>query len=359
VASVFGAWQAPVAAGPVLQTMDLGATRTTIVTALDPRVTIPATFRARLGIASIVSWTYADPLEPVMAAPTFGDAMYWPLYLQSQDWMLPGLDQVPQNTVSLVQTNQRFVESYMVGLNHEMGRTLLFNEYPTDQRGTYFQQFWDSSVAPAPDITAIAGWAPTSGLGSHSGRPSPAGGEYLVLLLRAELLRRYPNLIVYAARATWNAQGTRDVDDSTEQQPSFQGRLSAGVGFWGFDLTVAQVRGGPRPSDDPGWFFILQEAPTEPRVGLEPAATFGPLPTDWPDLAWSDLATDATALGAITYIDLGAPLPNTSAVIDPLRAVWHTGDGARASDLAYITYRVPIRVAVHASTMIPADAVGP
>ena len=31
----------------------------------------------------------------------------------------------------------------MVGVNHEMSRTLLFNEYPTDQRGTDFQHFWD------------------------------------------------------------------------------------------------------------------------------------------------------------------------------------------------------------------------
>jgi hypothetical protein len=360
VADVFGAWQTLVAAGPVLQPIDMHAARATIAAALDPRVTIGATFQQRLVLAAGFQWTASDPLEPVMAAPTFSDAMYWPLYLISQDWMLPGLDQVPQDTVSLVRTNQRFVESYMVGLNHEMGRTLLFNEYPTDQRGTYFQQFWDAgpTAAPTPDITPIAGWASTSTLGAHSGRPATTGGgDALVLLLRAELLRRYPNLVVYAARAKWNANSSRDIDDTNEQQPAFQGRLSAGVGFWGFDLTVSAVRGGTKPGDDPGWFFILQEAPTEPRFGLEPAGTFGTPPTDWPELAWSDLAPDATTLGAITYIDLGAALPS-STVIDPLHAEWHTGDGARASDLAYITYRVPVRVAVHGSTMIPPDAVG-
>ena len=35
----------------------------------------------------------------------------------------------------------------MVGLNHEMARELLWREYPTDQRGSYFRQFWDASVA--------------------------------------------------------------------------------------------------------------------------------------------------------------------------------------------------------------------
>ncbi len=362
LADVFGAWQTPVEAGPVLQSIDMHAVRTTIAAALDPRITIAATFRQRLALGASVQWAASDPLEPVMAAPTFSDAMYWPLYLLSQDWMLPGLDQVPQDTVSLVRTNQRFVESYMVGLNHEMGRTLLFNEYPTDQRGTYFQQFWDGSptAAPTPDITPIAGWAGTSTLGAHSERPAPpGGGDALVLLLRAELLRRYPNLVVYAARAKWNANGSRDIDDTNEQQPAFQGRLSAGVGFWGFDLTVSVVRGGIKPGDDPGWFFILQEAPTEPRLGLEPAGTFGASPTDWPDLPWSALAPDATTLANIAYIDLTAALPSTGAVVDALHAAWHVADGARASDLAYITYRVPVRVAVHGSTMIPPDAVGP
>jgi hypothetical protein len=301
--------------------------------------------------------------------------MYWPLYLISQDWLLPGLDQVPQDTVSLVRTNQRFVESYMVGVNHEMGRTLLFNEYPTDQRGTYFQRFWDSSatvpVGTAPidpntldDIKPITSWGSASALGANSGRPTPQGGDYLVLLLRAEVLRRYPNMVIYATRAKWNATGTRDVDDTTESHPAFSGQLGIGVGFWGFDLTVTQVKGGPQPSDDPGWFFILQEAPTEPRCGLEPAVTFDGKVADWPDIAWGNVATDATALAAITYLDLNAALPDTTVVADPKHAIWHadagTGPtGARASDLAYITYREPVRIAVHASLMIPPDAVGP
>ena len=32
----------------------------------------------------------------------------------------------------------------MVGLNHEFARKLLWREYPTDQRGSYFRQFWDA-----------------------------------------------------------------------------------------------------------------------------------------------------------------------------------------------------------------------
>ncbi|MCK4375466.1 MAG: hypothetical protein KAX19_09060, partial [Candidatus Brocadiae bacterium] len=68
-------------------------------------------------------------------------------------YLLPGLDTVPQNTLGLVRTNQRFLESYMVGLNHEMARELLWREYPTDQRGTYFRQFWDvAEVVPSDEL---------------------------------------------------------------------------------------------------------------------------------------------------------------------------------------------------------------
>jgi hypothetical protein len=298
--------------------------------------------------------------------------MYRPLYKLSADWILPGLDQVPQDTVSLVRTNERFVEAYMIGANHEMARTLLFNEYPTDQRGTYFRQFWDPSPHMPPlgqmldpetlkDIKPIHTWGKSAALGQNSSRTLAAGADSLVLLLRAELLRRYPNTVVYAARAKWNARGMREVDDTLESTPQFQGNLGAGVGFWGFVLTVTEARGGDRPPDNPGWFFIFQEPPTEPRCGLEPAVGFGgPAPDKWSHLSWGHLAVSADALKAITYIDLNAALPDTQSIANPNNAVWHadagTGAiGARASDLASITYRTPIRVAVHASQLIPPE----
>src|SRR6185437_12658791 len=99
---------------------------------------------------------------------------------------------VPPNTLGIVVANQEFVEAFMVGLNHEMSRELLWNEYPTDQRGTYFRQFWDVRAfviadggEPDPekqkDIRPIHTWK--AGLGSHSSR-DPA--ERLVLFLRGE-----------------------------------------------------------------------------------------------------------------------------------------------------------------------------
>ncbi|MGH8188500.1 MAG: hypothetical protein ACREUC_18225, partial [Steroidobacteraceae bacterium] len=82
------------------------------------------------------------PIEPIMAAPKFPQPMYEPLRDLSQQLLLPGLETVEPNSVLGLETNPRFVEAYMVGVNHEMGRELLWRGFPTDQRGTYFDQFW-------------------------------------------------------------------------------------------------------------------------------------------------------------------------------------------------------------------------
>jgi hypothetical protein len=55
-----------------------------------------------------------------MDAPTFPQPMYEALRDISQDYLLPGLEHVPPNTVQLLQTNAKFIESFMVGLNVEM-----------------------------------------------------------------------------------------------------------------------------------------------------------------------------------------------------------------------------------------------
>jgi hypothetical protein len=356
VAAAFGAVNTAPAAGETLYSLDIAKAAPALVQAIDPGVTIGATFRQRVGV--ITPWSPPDPLDPVMAAPTFPQPLYAPLYDLSPDWILSGFGQLPQDVASLAHPNERFIESYMLGANDEFGRTLLFNEYPTDQRGTYFRQFWDTKGVqnPAPDINPIAEWPRTSALGTNSTRPGI--DTYLVLIVRAELLRRYPNTIVYAVQAQWNPDGTRSIAANSPELPAeFLGALGVGAGFWGFKLTTADARGSDSPSGPAGWYFALQEHSSEPRFGLEPAATtFATSPDSWQKLAWSDLATDASSLSQIHYVDLGAALPHVGLVTDAKHAKWHASDGARASDLAYITYREPVRLLVHASRMIPPDA---
>ena len=80
------------------------------------------------------------------------------------EFLLFGLEHVPPNSVTLVQPNSRFVEAFMIGLNHEMGRELLWREYPTDRRGSYFRFFWNRRGSAQQDfMQPIHTWNSPSG----------------------------------------------------------------------------------------------------------------------------------------------------------------------------------------------------
>ncbi len=365
-AAVVASWPTLTAPDPPpvkLAAVDLEDVSEQVLRELDPESTITALYEARMSIDPGFAWDPADKLEAVMAAPTFPNPMFEPLRELSQEWVFPGLDKVPPNTMSLLEINRRFVYAYMVGLNHEMASALLWNGYPTDLRGTYFKHFWDPASYYVPagqtldpkkleDIDAITDW-PTTGASSalaKAGKKSPLSADPLVLLLRGDLLARYPNLLVYATKAKLRSGGTdpqdptdREPDDTHEEPPIFGGTLKPDVSFFAFaDLTKAKVTGG---ASDPGWYFILQEQPSETRFNLnaDVAQTF----SSWEDLAWGDLGGAAS----VGYIDVDLNKPAKAPAQSP--ATWPTTTGAgSAADIAYITLQKPVRLAVHGSDMV-------
>lgn len=115
--------------------------------------------------------------------------------------------------------------------------------------------------------------------------------------------------------------------------------------FIGFNLTASQAKGSVAPEDnDPGWFFLIQERPGEPRFGLDIQDTTPPAPTQWTELAWNHLGDPHE----IALIDL-TTVPATNITTPPDNAIqW----GANATDMAYILYQVPVMVAVHAESML-------
>ena len=153
----------------------------------------------------------------------------------------PGLETVEPNSVLGLETNARFVEAYLVGLNFEMGRELLWRGYPTDQRGTYFERFWDARSSNAdPDVFPLHGWHDRP-LGDPQTAPS---GDRFVMLIRSALLRRYPTAVIYAAKALI-VRGVRKPSGKPEDEkhPAFRGSMQPDVSFFGFDMTVAQAVG--------------------------------------------------------------------------------------------------------------------
>jgi hypothetical protein len=335
--------------------------------ALDPTETIPRRVRARLEIPEEMD-DPDDPIRPAMAAPEFPAPMYKPLRDLSQDWIFTGLAEVPANTVTLLHTNPRFIEAYMIGLNHEMGRELLWRDFPTDQRGSYFRQFWDvRSRVPAPatpeqrdlakDIPPIHEWAGTK-LGTHLQGNIDAG--QVVLLIRGDLLRRYARATISAVPAKWTVENSqrkkpRLLDNSKPPLfPLFGAALEPDIVLLGFELDEPTARGDPKPSkNEPGWFFVFQEQPTEPRFAIGEEGTGTTTPADGSEPTWSDLDWSMIVTTDAGYIDVAQTLNQpATALFSTAEASW----GSHAADLAFITLRRPFRMAIHADDMLPPKA---
>jgi hypothetical protein len=321
--------------------------RTALLSATDPTITVVARARARIRPVASSAMHLSEPgpepnadLEPLaLPAPRFPRPMYEALRDLSQDLLLPGLEQVPAETVILLETNPSFVEAFMVGLNHEMGRELLWRGYPSDQRGTSFTSFWDSAGtgSEAVQLAPIHTWPLSRPLGQNF--MPDVGSHQLVLLIRGELLRRYPGAVIYAAPAA----SPTTVAESGVRLPLFRGSLEPDVTFLGFNLTAAEARGHP------GWFFVIEQQPTEPRFGLDVPLQFGLNPQQlgsWSQLSWGHLAPSRAAFEALSHLPLAA-IPEGK-TLDQL--TWNFN----AAHMAAITLQPPMRVAIHARALLPA-----
>ncbi|HEY0377473.1 MAG TPA: hypothetical protein VGC87_11015 [Pyrinomonadaceae bacterium] len=352
--------------------LELPDLRATVIKRLDPEVTIPARVLSTIDLPGYYlpprTETDADPLQTIMAAPDFPQPMYEPLRDISSELLVPNLELIRQNTIALLQTNQPFIEAYMVGLNHEMSRELLWREYPTDQRGSYFRQFWDvrDAVPTGPagtpaqaterlrDIKPIHTWPRAADLGDNNNRPQTSDAERLVLVIRGDLLKKYPTAVIYAVEAIWPTDPniTHRVPGTVEKYPLFKAKIEPDITFIGFDLTAEVAEGSPVPAaNQPGWFFVIKERPGEPRFGLDEAdAPASETADEWDDLSWGHLAATQSALDAMTNIDVAGALHHVQ--IDPAKNPDGVQWDRQSADMAHILYQAPVLIAVHADEML-------
>lgn len=337
----------------VKQQLDLVATAQTLVEAINPLVTVPKRTLSYLGLPPVMLDQVGDYIKPVMAYPIFKDPMYEPLRDLSADLLIPNVHLITENTISLLETNPTFIESYMVGLNHEMGRELLWREYPTDQRGSYFRQFWDVSEyvdeegkseealeEELRDIPEIHTWPTDSDLGMHPNPEDDDAGPQMVLVIKGQLLKKYPNTVIFAQQAK-REDGARTLDDDgLIKYPVFRATIEPDVTFFGFDLEEPEVRGDDGTE---GYFFCLQERPGEPRFGLDiDSGEIGDRIDSWDDLHWGHIVPNN---GHVDAEDLS----RTLTVVDPGDVDW----GENSARNAHITYQDPVLIAIHASDMLP------
>ena len=357
---------------------DIANAHTKLVDAMRATAVFPQLVARQVRFTFNPDWLLnPEHLIPAMAYPDFPDPMYERLRDISSELFLPNLELVPPNTISLLVTNPEFIEAYMVGLNHEFGKELLWREYPTDQRGSYFRQFWDvkgiiatdSGLTPEEqadrykDIVPMDTWGSASQLGKHR-HPKRPPGRQLVLLVRGELLKKYPNTIVYAQKAHIfrRDDGTPDPSKDpviqevkTEAEmhdeirfPIFRAEIEPDIRFFGFEMTPEEAKGADHPqnpNDDWGWYFIIQEVPGEPRFGMD--ITFepdSPSTVTWDDLAWTKFGE------GLRFIDTAQPpAPD---FFNRLSAAEKSQWGSHSADMASILYQKPVMIAVHAKEML-------
>ena len=298
---------------PIVQPVDFAtATRVTQMRVrIDSDRTVPARLATRLSLGGQdVGWaagafsnafirtsldaTFLDVLRYVVP-PTFDRVMAFPrlqfplsrkLELVAPDVFLPGVGVLPDDFIMAVQTNPRFVEALMVGANHEMGREMLWQGLPTDQRGTPFQHFWQR-LDGKTDIDMIHQWRALP-LGTQ-----PGSTPMVVLLFRGQLLVRVPNLSIYAYKINDQEArpgGTNPPDDGSREMdtgdpkkmitPVLRGHLGRDITYVGFPM---------EPDEMGGYFFVIEEHMTEPRFGFDERVGAGQDSDSWQDVDWEDI----------------------------------------------------------------------
>lgn len=330
----------------------------TLRSKLDPKVN----FKRKLG--AFFKGAVPENHKPIMAYPRFPFPVYHYLKEISPDYIIPNVSEIEPNTITLMEPNWKFVESFLVGMNHEFSRELLWREFPTDMRGSYFRHFWDyennpnvGSVAElselienqdkCADIEKIHLW--NSSLGNNQAKK----GIGLVLLIKGDLLRKYPNTLVYAQKAVYqndNSALPRKLSDYDDLQnvkwPVLSGTLEPDVYFFGFELTPEEANGNR--TGDPGWFFVLRERPAQISFGLDDAAETLPSLNSWDDLAWQHITNDINQYPPYLQVKGKLQVNGNSIGLGSPKVKWN----ASSSDMAFILYQSPILFARHASTML-------
>jgi hypothetical protein len=283
----------------------------------------------------------ADPIEPVMAHPHVDEALAPLLSAEAPDLLLPGVEHIPPETVLILETNAPFIAALAAGANQEMCRELLWHGFPTDQRGTPLRRFWktpDTSPAPALDLTPMSSWAVNRALGNDVG-----GGQAgrMVLLIRGELIRRFPNLhvaLVKGQLVSGALQPKANPAAAEISEPLFSGGMGSDLRYWGFALTPAAAVGS-QTAAAPGWFIRLQQLEDEPSFGLDETKQVDTI-SSWDDLSWAHLPEGIGHL---------SPRRHRPATTSALAAEWGKDSAAMAS----ILFQRPVRLFVHARDLVP------
>mgnify|MGYP000164370886 CR=1 FL=1 len=244
------------------------------------------------------------------------------------------------------------------------------------------------------DIPKLHYWSKFSELGSHDNREAPGEDEQeVVLVIRGELLKKYPNAVIYAHRAKWKPKSSSDSTPDKEQErelvplppdsgdnppkdtvktPLYEAKVDPDIYFFGFDLNIEEVQGltegePANLEDRAGWFFVIKERPGEPRFGLDIGTTEAGELEVWNDMSWGNVTPPVNATSNDSrFLQITAETQTIDVSENALEPdddekiaqrqedkqfTWN--ENMNSAELAYILFQAPVMVAVHGAEMLP------
>jgi hypothetical protein len=179
--------------------------------------------------------------------------------------MLPGAGDLLDGDVVALATNPVFVESLLVGANHQTTAELRWRNIPLTTRWSPLRKFWQRKNGDV-DIEPIKRWPAVDPLGSPALVP-PGRTAEAVVAFRTTLFRRYPATVVYLypQENEWTAPSpTVPLDLAKRKSPTFTGTIGKDITFFGFAV---------KPDDLLTHWVVLEEPPAGYRFyhRLEPS----------------------------------------------------------------------------------------
>lgn len=244
--------------------------------------------------------------------------------------VISGGGDVPADRVAILEVDPAFVEAILVGANHELVRELLWRGVPIDPQATLLRQFWPLGAQPAGDIKRITEWRRDQPLGAAGA--TGASAPRTVVVVRSELVRRFPDALVFLAPRA--ADGGPALDEATNQLPLFRAVTAPDLMYLGFPQDRATLRAG--------WYVVIQEHPGAPRFGFDAGPTAAADYHGWMDLDWPRVPVVRKHVSLATAPPTPTPAPTTT-------WAWN------AAHMAAITRQRPVRIAIACADILPAS----